>query len=297
MNEFVNEFGSLILDDPYIIEENIAIIPILQEENEQFKERNYITAEEAEDQLIFQDTGDINRVRIINNSGQKVLVVGGTLVQSEGQQTQDRVILKTVLIQPNEKLEIPCRCVHASQPISRGSGFKYSYRAPARMSKGMIMSDTMGVNQNRIWNEVRETEGALKRSRILSENHNSDRLSDILTNSRIIIETITNKIEPKDNQRGILIINGNEVVGIELVDNPITYKHIHSKILNSFIEVLINKSKEKLDIERAVKKKIKEIKNSNITRDKKRIIKENRDLKCEILEKEESDDRIIYRCY
>ncbi|MHA1268159.1 MAG: ARPP-1 family domain-containing protein [Candidatus Helarchaeota archaeon] len=296
LEEFRNEFGNLELEEPEIINENIAIIPIIDNSISD-NPRSYITAEEVENFIKFKDSGNINVVKVVNDYKTKVLLVSGTIVESKSGETQDRVILETILIPAHSTVSVPCRCVHASHPISHGSGFAYSYRAHVKMTKMTICGNSSVISQGKIWQEVKAVESSLKASRALPSSYRSDRLSTILSDSAEKIKNITQKIKPKKNQIGIMVIFGDEVLGIEIVDSPISYKNIHFKILNSFIENFLIENNKKLDIDNAIKKKMEQLKKASISKNKRKIIKEAKDIKCEILLDEDSDNVIIHRCY
>ena len=296
LNEFVNEFGNLVLDDPIIIDDFIAVIPII-DENSDFENREYITAEEAGDALIIKDTGNINEVLITNKHSQTVLIVAGTIVKSSGQETQDRVIIETQLIEPHTTVKVPCRCVHASQPISTGSGFRYHERVPHRMMKMMLCSDHLEVSQMGVWNEIRGAVTELKSRNLLNNNYNSDRLTDVLENLKAKLSKKFENIESRKNQVGVIVVKGDKILGIELVDHPATYKSIHYKILKGYIDALIDKTKKSLNIDKALKEKLSEIRHSRENKVKNKVIKEGSKTKCEILfDKKKSNKRIMYRC-
>lgn len=107
-----------------------AIVPILREVNT--KQRGYRLLSEVGDQVRIKDTGQIDKVELVNNSPYPVLLKAGQVV---GGATQARALTKSEVLMPEEKLVADCVCVHSTQGIRGGQQVKPITISPSRVRR------------------------------------------------------------------------------------------------------------------------------------------------------------------
>ncbi|MFX1254557.1 MAG: ARPP-1 family domain-containing protein [Promethearchaeota archaeon] len=148
-----------------IPEENILFVPILKKELPK-EERDYLTINEAlnENVLKIVDKGtEITHLIVTNEADLPVLIEEGEIF--EGQGTQDRIVVGSVVIQPKTTVEIPVKCVHAPHPLATNAGFRAfakGGRSMLRSMRGMkseaahYSRSVAGISQSQVWKNVTE---------------------------------------------------------------------------------------------------------------------------------------------
>jgi hypothetical protein len=147
---------------PVVIDE-ITFVPIIKEDKPR-EERDYITLSEALDQdlcEVIEKGTEIAHVEFINKGDEPILIEEGEIFLGQG--TQDRIVVSTVMVQPDVKIEIPVKCVHAPHSLARGAKFMHGGKASRsflgemrKMKYASVMSDSpvSTINQSQVWNKV-----------------------------------------------------------------------------------------------------------------------------------------------
>jgi hypothetical protein len=245
-----HEFGT-----PWKWAENAGglLIPILRTSTT--PPREYILLEEAKGKVTIQDTGNINKAKLINNTEQTVFVRGGTLLSGQG--TQSRAV-QTGIIVPPGKQEIPINCVHASHHISSGASFKVNGYTPRK-----VMSALRTKNQSEVWNSVTRHSNE-SRSQAFRRNESNPELCEILydistDNLASNLETLKqfktdvndaiHRMPRVENQVGVVIFDLNGVVGLELFDHPDSWKALCEDVIRQYADVIEQKLPDYLSID------------------------------------------------
>ncbi len=244
MDNFATEIPGLNFGD--VIEVGAGyVVPLIDDPN---VERDYITFEEAlkAKVLKFTDTGNINQLKIKNTGDKDVLILAGQIVSSQG--TQDRIFAETTFIMSHETVTLTCNCCEASKPISGGTEFKGSVVAsPRNIKYCSIMTDVAHYQrQDKIWSKVESTRTKLKNQGVYKSGKSTDKLEEIAEESKKTTKNLLNKAKLVNNQRGVVVLNNDaKIVGVEIFDSPETYKNLHEKIIESYLEDFTDKPKPK----------------------------------------------------
>ena len=145
----------------------LSLIPIVQV-GESIISDGFVNAAEAfeTEHLVITEAGDAVNTIIAKNTGQKPILIEDSevLVASN---SQDRIVVSSVILQPGEEKRIPVKCVHAPHGLNRGAGFhstglgSLEMRSKVRKMKYCsIMTDVehyqpeTAVDQSEVWDEV-----------------------------------------------------------------------------------------------------------------------------------------------
>ncbi|NVM05207.1 MAG: hypothetical protein HWN67_23010 [Candidatus Helarchaeota archaeon] len=259
MDNFATEIPGLNFGD--VIEVGAGyVVPLIDDPN---VERDYICFEEAlkANVLKFTDTGNINQLKIENTGDKDVLILAGQIVSSPG--TQDRIFAETTFIMSHQKVTLTCNCCEASKPISGGTKFKGSVVAsPRNIKYCSIMTDVDHYQrQDKIWSKVNSTRNKLKNQGVYS-GKSTDKLEEIAVESKKTTKGLLDKAKLVNNQRGVVVLNNDaKIVGVEIFDSPETYKNLHEKIIESYLEDFTDKPKPKpsAGLKSALQKELKSV--------------------------------------
>ena len=130
----------------------VALLPILRKSRER---RKYMLLREAEKIEVF-DTGNINKIRILNNEKKPIFVRMGEIFVGK---TQGRTTVRSYVIMPGEKTEIEVRCIHASKSINTGSSMVQSGLMTSNFDSLFSWHSfrDRSVSQRTVWNTISET--------------------------------------------------------------------------------------------------------------------------------------------
>jgi len=136
----IQEKSGFSLDEAWRLNEQSlsAVVPVLRETK---KKRDYVTLAEAK-KVKIEDTGDINYVYVKNLGKKPLLVSRGEFFRSE---SQERAATHGHVIQPGKGMRVSVRCIHQSNPISKGQKMEYGGRVPYAIDLG---------NQHKTWESV-----------------------------------------------------------------------------------------------------------------------------------------------
>lgn len=129
-------------------EKSLAVVlPILRAHDDP---RNYITFPETE-KVEVTDTGNIQEMIAWNRTGENVFLRSGTIFSGK---TQSRALQRSYVLLPDEKTNLPVRCVHASHGISPGSAVKYDGVTPVDFDKANYDHGYHFKDQVSTWSNV-----------------------------------------------------------------------------------------------------------------------------------------------
>ena len=255
------------------------IVPILREKD---VERKYKMIEETKN-ITIEDTGNIDKVRIINKDDNDVFIRSGVILTSDA--SQERVTVSGVIIKSNSEREVEVKCVHASKGIRSGTKMKATNYAPPVVLSALYARDDRGeVDQGRVWDSVQKYSMKTMKSRnasftsrmgsgepvigmsaqrmgrrigaiksIDSIEHPISASSDDLISTIDEVETGKKSIEGAikempvmENQVGAIIFDSVGIVGFEVFDSQKSWKALHKKVLAKYSDVLQKKQEEPL---------------------------------------------------
>ena len=148
-----------------IVLDDITFIPIIKHETPR-EERDYLTLSEALDTDVCKITDkgtEVAHILFQNKGDLPILVEEGEIFQGEG--TQDRICVGTIMVEPKATVEVPVKCVHAPHHLSSGAGFGYGGKASRGMlkklrtmkfSSAMVSAPAGMIDQGKVWNQVAE---------------------------------------------------------------------------------------------------------------------------------------------
>lgn len=255
------------------------VVPILREKDIQ---RKYKMIEETK-KITIEDTGSIDKVRIINKGDDSVFIRSGVILTSDS--TQERVTVSGIIIQPNSTQEVEVKCIHASKGIRSGTKMKATNYAPPIVLAALYARDDRGeVDQGRVWNSVirysSKMQNRKKNSFSMSSlgARNLDSRSSIIgaqTSRRIgriksveqpisapsddlaktidEVETVKKTIEGAikempvmEHQVGAIIFDSVGIVGFEVFDGTKSWKALHKKVIAKYSDILQKEQEEPL---------------------------------------------------
>jgi hypothetical protein len=193
-------------------------------------DENYLNAAEAFEQSVLSITeaGDAVNTILAQNTGKEPILIEESEVLV-APNSQDRIVVASVLLQPGEERRIPVKCVHAPHALSRGSGFHSIgagslglKRKMRNMKHKSIMADVdqyipeTAVDQTEVWSEVERYSQTLglddptKYTEALEKVH--EKASEV---AKEIRESL-----PKETC-GVVVINSNgEAIAFEMYRKP-----------------------------------------------------------------------------
>lgn len=128
-------------------------------------DKEIYTLEEALDKkiLIVHETGDVNRLKVTNNSKTAfVFIMAGDIVKGG---KQDRTLQHSLIIEPGSK-DVPVQafCVEQGRwsPRSSDTAAQFSTSKDSLVSKQLKIASRGKKSQQEVWNEVANTRGKLQ---------------------------------------------------------------------------------------------------------------------------------------
>ena len=109
-----------------------AIVPIIRIVD---IERQYQLLSEAGKTVKMRDTGDINRVEMVNSGGMPVLMKAGEMVTGS---TQTRALVTSQVVMAGEKIVAECVCVHSTHGIRAGQEVKSGGYTPSDVRRNIF---------------------------------------------------------------------------------------------------------------------------------------------------------------
>ena len=246
--EALGEFlDSLQVGEPWKLDEKKGgmVVPILRKTTAQGR-RGYVVLEEVKDEVRIKDLGSIDRVQVKSSSDKPVFVRGGGVLK--GASTQSRGIQFGVIVLPDQKQEVPVRCVHASRGIVPGGELALHSYAPSKIAQA-LQSEGQSSTWRRVsrWTSRADRPLAIEGVRLRAEPIvlscpsfcESSNLVSAMDKLRTQIDEVLQKI-PGDlpDQVGVVILSGGNVVGVEVFDNSSSWLALSKSVVRQYEDVL-----------------------------------------------------------
>jgi hypothetical protein len=183
LNTLCNEQLGFRFGNPLRVSENsfTVVVPIVRETA---AHRQYVTLPEAGSNVEIRDTGRIDRFEVKNHTEENVFIRFGTIFKGN---TQERALLRSVVVFPGAKAEVEVRCVHASKGIRPGAKTAYSGYTSLDYDQRIYEGNfgTGRANQAHVWNTVEAVSAAMfGRSTCVSGTSAAEHYSRLYRHSR-----------------------------------------------------------------------------------------------------------------
>ncbi len=255
-NQVINADG-IVIGNPIIIDE-ITFVPIIKEDPKE--ERDYITLSEALDQgiaKIIEKGTEIQHIIFVNQGDTPILIEEGEIFLGQG--TQDRICVSTVMVQPESRIEVPVKCVHAPHMLAAGANFMYGGKASRGMlenMRSMKYKSTFAnvgpstISQGAIWN------GVARETAIDTISTDKDQYTQTIGVRMKMAKDRSESVKFPENTIGLGVVNqeGN-VKGLEIHRSPHNFKVRKSGFFTTLEgQVGWKKGKQPISAEEAKKK-------------------------------------------
>lgn len=222
------------------------IVPIILKK---VQNRGYQMAEECDHKIEILDSGKIEGMNVTNPTPSFVFLRGGTVTKGS---TQTRTMSYGIVLEPNMELTpVKVKCIFETRGIRQGSRSMIDNLCYVRSS----LIRHLYESQKSTWDSVyRSRENMLAclphtdpRNR-LQFSRRDDYLGTLCEFRKEVLNKI-HKAPLFNDQAGILVFRDQMLIGLELFDNPDSWKAVHNKVLESHvIDLLPNWAEKKRDI-------------------------------------------------
>jgi hypothetical protein len=298
----IRDFAGELLDGPdfsldsIVAHHGLSVVPIVIAEAE--PSQDYINAAAAIERgkLVITEAGDAVNSLLARNTGDIPVLIEEAEVLVTGD-SQDRIVVASVIIQPGEEIRIPVKCVHAPHGLNRGSTYRSMGGGSVSLKSGMrrmkyqsMMTDVehytpeTAVDQNEVWAEV-ERHG--RKLGIKDTTKYADAMDKIQKKTKEIADEIRGKLP--DNTCGFIVIDTDgQAVAMEFYRNSKAFKH-RAGVLESLVAEYCDNEKSPISEETAhtealqLLKHLKKVKKKEAiaTRDSRNIVLGLKDLRGE----------------
>jgi len=232
-----------------LVQEGISFVPIIKNEPPR-AERDYLTLSEAlEENLcnIIDKGTEVAHIVFENLGNSPILIEEGEIFQGEG--TQNRISIGTVMVEPHSQIEISVKCVHAPHHLSSGANFYYGGKCSREMlsslrtmkySNAVMSAPASTISQGRVWDQVNK-----ELTMEDSAKDKSDYMQGIKAR-RKRVKKISKSLEFPENTVGFVVLDPKgELKGLEVHHSPHNFKIRKDGILESLENNLSWKSEDK----------------------------------------------------
>ena len=249
---------SFSLEAP-ISHSGLSLVPIVPVKESVVSE-DFINAAEAfeAESLVITEAGDAVNTIIATNIGQKPILIEESEVLV-APNSQDRIVVSSVVLQPGEEKRIPVKCVHAPHGLNRGAGFHSTGAGSLRLKSTVrrmkyesIMCDVdhyqpeTAVDQREVWSEV---ERYCKTLGMSDPTKYTDALTKVQEKATEIAKEI--KSELPENTCGVIVIDSKgDAVAFEMYRRPQAFR-TRSGYVESLTAELFDVEKKPLEGEAA----------------------------------------------
>ena len=180
------------------------------------------------------ESGHVPELTIVNNGPVPVFVLDGEeLVGAK----QNRIVNLSILVPPHTKLPLPVSCVEAGRWAHRSRAFAAAGRAHYASGRAMNLQNVSCSlrahgrrhgNQGAIWADI-----DAKSARMAAPSP-TQAAAAMYERSRSELDAFQAKLEALPRQVGAVFAINGAIVGLELFDNPATWRKSMRKIVESY---------------------------------------------------------------
>ena len=180
------------------------------------------------------EDGNVPELNFKNSCEKRIfLMEGEELVGAK----QNRTLNLSILVPAEKEITIPVTCVESGRWSYDSPRFKTSNRAHfsrgrrekmASVSNSMNMRHKPEADQSEVWDEI-----SSKAERMKSYSPTSA-MGDIFEDHRKRVSDYVKAFTAVEDQAGMLVMVGNDIVGLDLFDSKETFKKLMPKLIRSF---------------------------------------------------------------
>jgi len=226
---------AIILGEPTVYGQ-MALFPLL-DESESLS--SYITMDDAITNGCAQvtevsDSGSVPELAFKNSCEQRVfLMEGEELVGAK----QNRTLNISILVPAGKEIKIPVTCVESGRWSYDSPAFMRSERAHfakgrrskmGSVSRHMAYEGRARADQGEVWDRISE------KARMMRSQSPTSAMGDIFEDHKERVESYVNAFTAEENQAGMLVMVGDDIVGLDLFDCTETLKKLMPKLVRSF---------------------------------------------------------------
>ncbi len=170
------------------------------------------------------EEGDISKVKLKNESDQFIFLPQGEMITGA---KQDRVIIISTIVVPNTTEILNVSCVEQGRWEFESQDFKASNYSHPKLGK-TISKGSEEIQQN-VWNEV---------NACLTDFDGESESSSLPKGMKTVNQQIKGeekKIRLPKTASGVIVLSGQELLGIDLFDSAKTFSLYRPKLLQSYL--------------------------------------------------------------
>ncbi len=225
----------IILGEPQV-HKGLAVFPLHHPEK---GGPRYLTLQEAlaEDLLLITEKsagGSVPELAVANRADKPVLLLDGEeLVGAK----QNRVLNTTVLVAAGAEMVIPVSCTEAGRWAYSSDHFEVSRHVMPRhvrhdkaqaVTRNLAMSKSYHSDQGQVWGNIDAMACELGSSSPTSA------MRDVIDAREGDINPYLDATAPVPGQKGLLVLIGGEVAGMDILSRADAYAQLHQKLLRSY---------------------------------------------------------------
>jgi hypothetical protein len=218
--------------------QNMAVLSLLTEQETPV---DFITLDEAlalEALTITEidESGSVPQLKVVNKSGNRILLVDGEEVVGA---KQNRVLNVTILLAPDSETLIPVSCIEQgrwSYTNRKFSSADRSMNADLRKKKTQSVhnclreSGSFASDQGEIWEEI-----DLKFARLRERPSPTRALSDLYESKQGTTAEYHRHFSPVEKQIGMAVFLNGALAGIEFLSKYDKFRQLYGKVVTSYI--------------------------------------------------------------
>lgn len=206
--------------------------------------RQYYVLEEVKDKIKITDTGSIGAAKVESSADKPTFIRGGTILKGA---TQERTIQFGTVIFPNKAKQVLVQCIHATKGIRPGASFENKGHVPVSVYSTMLsyrsQSHTWRAAYNYYSRALASAEEPVSNYLLRVPKDDLASTFEALHTFSENLKNLLKNIPSYVDQVGVIILDVDGVVGLELYDHPDSWKLLTESIMKSFSEVLSREAK------------------------------------------------------
>ena len=179
--------------------------------------------------------GSIPNLSVVNKGDTRLLILDGEELRGA---KQNRVLNTTILVGKHSSLVVPVSCTEHGRwrydmPAFEADEFVADRGVRAELRRSVSASVKAGVghrsDQGGVWNEVEMLHAKQ------GTHSPTGAQRDAYQAKKPDLDKLLAAFPLVEGQQGMLVVHGNEVVGLDLVSIPEKYARLHDKLLRSYV--------------------------------------------------------------
>lgn len=216
---------------------SITVLPVLADGAGAFP---YTSLSQAIDTGVLSITevsqgGSVPHLRAVNKGDHAVLLLDGEEVAGA---RQNRILNTSVLVDARSEVILPVSCTEAGRwhyTSQKFSDSGYIAERQVRATKTSSVEDSLRMcqeyesNQNAVWASVADLNA------VAGVQSRTGAMRDAFVSSAPRLEYTLRTFPLVPGQRGIMVVDGDWVLGLDVLSRPDAYERVHRKLLGSYL--------------------------------------------------------------